>query len=107
MPVSDGRPRELPVTGTYSLHAKYDVFDVVQSKYHATEVSRSQGRVVISFQMSSQLMTLVESEVVIVQKAVVKGVIRDRGRGARRDGDWTIGTDEMCLKEAGYGCCGF
>ena len=39
----------------------------------------------ISFQAPSQLIALIESEVVVVQEAVTKGIIRDRG--ARRDGD--------------------
>ena len=85
--MSNRRPRELPVTRTGSLHTNHDILDVVQSKYHAAEVTRSKGGVVISLQTSSQLIALVEGEVIIIQKTVAKGVIRDRGRGARRDGD--------------------
>ena len=73
--MSNGRPRKWPVTGTDSLHTNYDVLEVVQSKYHTAEVSRSQGRVVISFEAPSQLIALIESEVVVVQEAVTKGVM--------------------------------
>lgn len=85
--MSNRRPSKFLVAWTDSLHTFHDVLDVVQGEYHAAKVACSHGWVVLGLQTSRYLIALVKGKVVIIQKTVPKGTIRDRGSGARRNGD--------------------